>query len=237
MLESSTQTYPLTTIDVCNLAAKPSGERYRVLRDWKKPRIWVSYVPTKSNWSKLIARNPSLDLDLGEDDKASLMGQIALKCRHGDADVQSNVAAAEAIWNWATEKGAKSICHSFEPYRTSLSVNHFFEEGIILVGEKGYGIFLDTRRSGSCLDKRGRDFLFSAMHWRVAGNYDYADLSIGLLRLTDSKPQRRAQLVEFNGQPVFSQSEIVDRIEETQRIWLDIQLERRDRASRADDSG
>ncbi|WP_139212356.1 hypothetical protein [Jannaschia pohangensis] len=166
------------------------------------------------------------------DCKDSLLNHISRSCRYGEGDVAANIAVATAIWDWAEEKKATSIAHQFEPYRLPLSTNSFFESGIICVGAKGYGLLLDPRRSSSGLDHGGRDFAFSAMYWKVFGNADYVDLDLAIMKVTDSKKQRRVKLVEFDGQPVFTNEEVLSRIEETQKIWLDVQLERRHAASR-----
>lgn len=232
MLESSFETYPLTTIDLANLCARPEGERYRVLRTWPKPKFWVSYRPIRTNWSKLIGREPTLSLQLAEDRKDLFLAHIARSCRHGQRDVEANLAVAEAVWDWASENSAKSISHSFPVHRCSLATNRFFEDGIVVVGDKGLALLLDPRTSSSALDAFGRSFAFSAMYWAIAGIADYVDIDLAIMRITDGRTERRAKLVEFNGHPTFSKSEVEDRIERTQQIWLDVQLERRDRSAR-----
>ena len=232
MLRSTSQTYPLTTIDLCNLCHLPVVERYRFLRDWPRPRSWVSYKPTKNNWAKLIAREPTLALDLQADDKSALLAQIVSECRFGEVDRKANLGVSEAVWDWAVENDARSVSHLFPTYRGALSVDRFFEDGIVMVGSKGYGLLLDPRRTASALNSGGRSFAFSAMYWRIAGLAEYVDVDIAILRITDSKKKRRAVLIESEEDPVFSKEQVQQRIEETQRIWLDVQLERRDAASK-----
>lgn len=232
MLQSSSETYPLTTIDLANLCAKTSGERYRALRDWRKPSTWLSYVPTKANWAKLIAREPTLDLLLERDNKERLLAQIAKQCKFGESDIEANLAVSGAIWDWAVQNSASSVTHEFEAYRTPLSTNRFFESGIVIVGDKGYGVLLDPRRSQTRLDALGLRFAFSAMYWKIAGAAEYVDLHLAVMQITDTKPVRRVHLIEFQGPPEFSKSEVEERITDTQRIWLDVQLERRDESAR-----
>ncbi|MGQ0563753.1 MAG: hypothetical protein ACT4OK_01605 [Gemmobacter sp.] len=232
MLLSSSETYPLTTIDLANLCGKTTGERYRALRDWRKPSVWRSYVPTKANWAKLIAREPSLDLMLERDDKERLLAKIARECRYGDSDVEANMAVSAAIWDWAVQNDAKSLSHEFSAYRTPLSTNRFFEGGIVIVGVKGYGVLLDPRRSQTRLDAIGLRFALSAMYWKIAGVAEYIDLNLAIMRISDTKPTRRVQLLEFSGPPEFTKAEVEERIFDTQRIWLDVQLERRDESAK-----
>ena len=232
MLLSSSETYPLTTIDLANLCPKASGQRYRELREWQPPRNWIAYTPTRNNWSKLLAQQPSLDLILAGDGKEALLAAIARECRYGEKDVAANLAASAAIWDWARENDVRSIAHEFSPHRCSLATNRFLEDGIILLKDRGLAGFLDTRRSSSCLSPAGRDFVFSVNYWKLAGIAEYVDIELVIIGLTDSKSRRKVKMFEFDGKPVFSKSEVEERIEETQRIWLDVQLERRDRSSK-----
>lgn len=225
---------PLPDTDLARIAVLSGVLQRKALLQMRGGHAPFSYEPLRKSFADILNVTPVLfgATDLTEWSKIEASIRRARTTPEG---IDANLAAAKALYEFASDHAIVGRPHEFFPMQTGggQAVKLWHSMLLTLDGSKAIVPFIDPRRSKK-LTSEARRFAFSMMHERIRiADPDLAAVELAVVQFTaPEKGPRKARLYTAEGQPLFSLGDLEDMIATTYRLWTEICQERAAEARR-----
>jgi hypothetical protein len=220
----------LSEIDLARIGPLDREEKLHRLRILKAGKPPHTYNPVRASLGDILNLQPEM---FGSGGEYTPWRQIAVdieKRAFSESEADFNLAVAEALYEFAVEKQARSYSKPIAPWAVGYgqSVKYWWNLYTVIERRPCF-VFVDPRISNP-LTQVGRKFVLSMMHERIrVPDPDFADsrlLVVQLGKAADSK--RVVRLFEPTDSGLFSFDELNEMIDETYRLWIEVLEERAD---------
>lgn len=215
---------PIT--DLARIAVLPKDMQRHSLRQVTGGGGGPNYNPTRANFADIVNRRPGI-FEAVRTPWPAVVAAVVKKC-HSQREEVMNRVVSKSLYEYCIEQQIKAI--EVEGYPLSFSIGPriiSWSPAVFIYPDRLSIPFIDLRRSYD-LYREAQRFIFSTQHEALrALNPDYSEIQFEILKFLDES-NRPIKVIPEAGFRLFIYDELEEMIVFTQRLWIDVCLERTD---------